>query len=108
MIRASSATQPGARDFLDDFNVRGMPALWDWAGRRFADGGAITAMPEPRGQMGAAGASPVSLTNDMALFLYQDRDALAAALANNPALRKAIVAEVTENGQAIRMAWGLG
>ncbi|MFI8609522.1 phage tail length tape measure family protein [Pseudomonas sp. NPDC077649] len=31
VIRAASAMQPGATDFLLDFNARGMQALYDWA-----------------------------------------------------------------------------
>ncbi|WP_374607105.1 phage tail length tape measure family protein [Thermomonas sp.] len=109
MIRAASATQPGARAFLDDFNERGMPALYDWAQvGAYADGGAITEAVEPRARFGTPSASPVNLNNDMALYLYQDAEQLGAAMAKSPAARKQMVAEVIENGQAIRMAWGLG
>lgn len=109
MIRASSATQPGARAFLDDFNDRGMPALYDWTQvGAYAEGGAITESMEPRARFGTPSASPVNLKNDMAMYLYQDIDALAGALAKHPAMRQAIVAETSENGQAIQMSWGSG
>lgn len=107
MIRAASATQPGARAFLDDFNERGMPALWDWAGG-FAAGGAISAPRERPMNSAGGGASPVNLQNDMTLYLLNDRDQLVEALAKHPDMRKAIVIEVTENGQAIRAGWGSG
>lgn len=107
MIRAASATQPGARAFLDDFNERGMPALWDWAGG-FAAGGAISAPRERPMNSAGGGASPVNLQNDMTLYLLNDRDQLVEALAKHPAMRRAIVIEASENGQAIRAGWGSG
>lgn len=105
MIRAASATQPGARAFLDDFNERGMSALWDWAGR-FAAGGPITAPAERGMRYADPAASPVNLQNDMSLYLLNDRDQLAEALAKHPKMRRAIVIEASENGDAIRASWG--
>lgn len=74
----------------------------------FADGGLVMPMEraEPTMRMASPGASPVNLQNAMNLYLLQDRNELAAKLAAHPAVRKAIIAEVSENGGAIRASWG--
>lgn len=74
----------------------------------FADGGLVMPLEraEPTMRMASPGASPVNLQNAMNLYLLQDRNELAAKLAAHPAVRKAIIAEVSENGGAIRASWG--
>lgn len=105
MVRAASATQPGAVDFLHDFNRRGMTALHDWA-RGFADGGQITAMTEPRAQI-SDNAAMLRSVNNNSLRLYNlfDLDALAERLASHPAMERRIVNVAAENGGAIRASW---
>jgi phage-related minor tail protein len=75
----------------------------------YADGGVVGALPtasEPLARMTSGGALAESMQNNLSLYLLQDRDALAQALASHPAVRKAIVAEVSENGNAIQASWG--
>ena len=105
MVRAASATQPGAVDFLDDFNQRGMLALHDWA-HGFAEGGLITAPVEPRVPI-SDNAALMRATNNNSFRLYNlfDQDAMAAALANHPAMEKRIIVVAGENGGAIRGNW---
>ncbi|PZP64179.1 MAG: DNA-binding protein [Pseudoxanthomonas spadix] len=105
MVRAASATQPGAVDFLNDFNQRGMVALHDWA-RGFADGGQITAMAEPNANISDNAALMRSVNNNsLRLYNLFDRDALAEMLVNHPAFDKRVVVVAGENGGAIRSTW---
>lgn len=107
MIRERSASQPGARGFLDDFNSRGMPAIYDWARLgKYAEGGQITAMPEPSFRPSAPGVSPVNMQNDMSVYVLNDRAQLVEYLTKHPKMRQAIVLEASENGGAIRASWG--
>ncbi|MBC7162694.1 MAG: phage tail length tape measure family protein [Immundisolibacter sp.] len=102
MVRAASATQPGALSFLDDFNRRGMAAVADWRG--FADGGLITAA-EPR--MALSDGPPMQAVNknNMRVYVVQNEDQLAQRLAQHPALEKAIVVTAGQNGSAIQAQW---
>ena len=109
MVRAASARQPGAYAFLDDFNKRGMDALYDW--QKFADGGRISANDDisaPRwsqiGSTASASASPVS--NSMRLYNLFDIDQLAQAVAAHPATEKSVINIASQNGNAIRAEWG--
>lgn len=105
MVRASSATQPGAVGFLNDFNARGMTALHDWA-PGYAAGGQITALPEARGQItDNATLLRASSTNSLRLYNLFDVDALTQAVLNHPAAEKKIVTVASENGRAIRRSW---
>lgn len=110
MIREQSASQPGAREFLDAFNARGMDALWDWT-RGYAiggeiGGGAIYAPAEPRSRPTDARVSGASgVQNRLRVYMYQDMDELAAALAQHPTMEKMVVVKAGENGQAIRADW---
>lgn len=105
MVRASSATQPGAVGFLNDFNARGMTALHDWA-PGYAAGGQITAMPEARGQISDnATLLRTSNTNSLRLYNLFDIDALTQAVLSHPAAEKKIVTVASENGRTIRGSW---
>lgn len=104
MVRHASANQPGAMAFLEDFNQRGMAAVSDWRG--YADGGRITAGPEPRGQFGASSGRATSISNSMRLYNLFDLDALAQAVAKHPTTEKAVINIASQNGQAIRAEWG--
>lgn len=106
MIRAASATQPGARAFLDDFNERGMPALYDWAPvGAYAEGGAITEAVEPRRRFGSPSASPVDLQNNMAVYMFTDFQQLQRELLASPELEKRVVVISAENGSKINTSW---
>jgi phage-related minor tail protein len=102
MVRERSASQPGAHQFLDDFNRRGMSALEDWRG--YADGGLITADASRASQLNAG--TSQAINNRMRVYIYQSMDAIAAAVAAHPATEKKIVVVAGENGGAIRAEWG--
>lgn len=81
VTRAAVVTQPGALDFLTDFNKRGMVALRDWSGAvRHATGGLAGVpapdMPAPMLQsaqmaMPSAGGE-TTIKNNIDLHLYDD------------------------------------
>ena len=108
VTRSAIVRQPGALPFLEDFNDRGMAALYSWAG--YADGGLVTpsapqlSAPDfasfPQG-----GGSSAAVNNRMRLYLYHDIDEFAAAVANHPTTEKKILATIGENGNAIRADW---
>lgn len=108
MTRAAIVRQPGALQFLEDFNSRGMAALRDRRG--YAVGGLITpepiyTAPEPRSRVGDAGAMQASVNNKMRVYLLQNEDQLAQRLAQHPAMEKAVVAIAGQNGNSIRAEW---
>ncbi|MEN5208028.1 phage tail length tape measure family protein [Stenotrophomonas terrae] len=109
MVRAASAREPGAYAFLDDFNQRGMSALYDW--QQFADGGRIAANDSVAGpnwsRVNTSATRAAQAGGSAALRLYNlfDLDALAQAVANHPATEKQIVNVASQNGQAIRAEW---
>lgn len=108
VIRERSASQPGARQFLDDFNARGMAALYDWANLgRYAEGGMVMASPEARASISAPSASPTSLQNNMRFYNLFDIDALVQKLATHPVLEKQFVVIASENGGAIQANWAI-
>lgn len=96
------------RAMIDEGALR--ERAFGWAG--YAAGGLVgdssPALPAPdwaSHPRGGAGVGP-GLLNQMSLYLFQDRDALAQALASHPVTRKAIVAEISENGGAVQASWG--
>ena len=72
----------------------------------FAEGGLITAPVEPRVPI-SDNAALMRATNNNSFRLYNlfDQDAMAAALANHPAMEKRIIVVAGENGGAIRGNW---
>lgn len=109
VARREVVRQPGARSFLEDFNERGMDALYTWRG--YADGGFVTpdadlAGPRwdrhPSVENGAL--APTVNANTRVLNLL-DIDQLAQALANNREFEKTLVNGVVTNGNSIRAGW---
>lgn len=72
------------------------------------DAGPVLSSPDYASYPQGGAALNANIQNDMTLYLLNDRDQLVEALAKHPDMRKAIVIEVTENGQAIRAGWGSG
>jgi phage-related minor tail protein len=109
--RAAVVAQPGALDFLNDFNTRGMAALGDWGGRfRNLNMPAFRAPAAPRfnfadGGLALAGARG---GNKLNVYLLYDEEQLRARLLNHPATDKYIVARVGENGGGIQAEWNGG
>lgn len=106
VTRAAVVREPGALSFLEDFNARGMDALYGWQG--YADGGLVGA-PEasaPRWQqIESSSAAQTSVHNRMRIYVLNNEDELAQRLAGHPAMEKAVVAIAGQNGNAIRADW---
>ena len=79
-----------------------MAAVSDWRG--YAEGGVITER-QPPANFSEVGARQTSVNNRMRVYLLNDEDALAARLAQHPAMEKAVVAIAGKNGNAIRAEW---
>jgi hypothetical protein len=112
VTRAAVVRQPGALNFLDDFNARGMSALADWSARvRHATGG-LAGVPAPSmaspvlgGTQMAEPPAAASISNRMRVYILQNEDELAARLAQHPTTEKAVVRYASQNGTAIRAEW---
>lgn len=113
--RREVVAQPGARPFLEDFNRVGMAAL-AWHAPGYADGGYVNPLADAPAPSVASNFAPVAApkfdaasaaqqANKMRLYLLQDVDQLAQAVANHPAMEKKIVVVAGENGTAIRSSW---
>lgn len=75
----------------------------------YADGGVVGTLPmasEPLARLASPGASPVNMQNNMRMYLYQDIDALAAAVLSHPATDKKILGTVGDNGNTVQASWG--
>ena len=92
VTRAAVVTQPGALDFLDDFNQRGMAALGDWAGTAHHATGGLAGVPAP--------AAPAPVMNG-------GRMAEPAAIQQNTTLKNAVNLYAVQNpADVAAMAWG--
>lgn len=89
VTRAAVVTQPGALDFLDDFNARGMAALADWQPRVNHSTGGLAGVPAPampaptlgRGRMAEpAAAMSATLRNSQTFNLIDSPERIAEAL----------------------------
>jgi phage-related minor tail protein len=99
MVRARSASEPGAPLFLDDFNRRGMAALDDWRG--YADGGAIAAAPEPRMQLPDGPSIQNVNKNNMKFLLVDDPTRIADAM-RGPAGEAVYLMHLSRNPEKVR------
>lgn len=109
MVRARSARQPGAYAFLDDFNARGMAAVFDYQRRGFAAGGRVSApitaySPNSPAAEGAAGAG--GATSQANFYLYANLGAAIREYMSSAAGEKQLVEITGNNGSAIRAQWG--
>lgn len=109
VTRAAVTTQPGALDFLHDFNKRGMAALDDWNPARHNTGG-LAGVPAP--EMGAPSLGKASLdepskafsaqvANNLSLNLIDDPDRIASAMRGR-AGEEAITVMISRNPQKFR------
>lgn len=89
VTRAAVVTQPGALDFLEDFNRRGMAALADWQPRANHSTGGLAGVPAPampaptlgRGRMAEpAAAMSATLRNSQTFNLIDSPERIADAL----------------------------
>lgn len=109
--RAAVVAQPGALDFLNDFNARGMIALADWGGRfRNLNAPAFRAPAVPRYQFADGGVALAGARGGgrLNVYLLYDEDQLRERLIKHPATDQYIVARVGENGGGIQAEWGNG
>lgn len=107
MVRERTASQPGALSFLEDFNARGMDALYGW--QQYADGGMVGTAPDAASpsweRIGTAAATSNQAGGRLRVYVLNDEDQLAQRLAQHPAMEKAVVAIAGSNGSAIRAEW---
>lgn len=115
VIRAASAMQPGATDFLLDFNARGMQALHDWAFQSayHHNTGGLAGVPAPA--LANPGLGNTRLANPSANFkaevannfrfnTFFDRDEMARSLGQSPAFRDVLIEVAQSNPRALREA----
>ncbi|MDT4841749.1 hypothetical protein FQZ97_756210 [compost metagenome] len=116
VTRAAVVQQPGALDFLHEFNARGMAALDNWAPRiRHSTGGlagvpapALPA-PSPGGARLAEPAAAMSTTlkNQVHLYAVQDAAQVASMAWSKPGQDHFMVF-LQQNGTTIKQALGIG
>lgn len=109
VTRAAVVTQPGALNFLEDFNRRGMVALQDWSGVvRHATGG-LAGVPAPDApapmlqttDMPAA-AGNTTLKNSQEFYLVDDPQRIADSAFNSRQGREAFYIMLGQNPGKIR------
>lgn len=117
VIRAASAMQPGATDFLLDFNARGMQALQDWA-FQYAyhhNTGGLAGVPAPAMASPGLGASRLAepaksmstnLKNNVNLYAVQ-RPEDVAGMAWGKAGQEHFLVYLQQNGAEVRQLLGL-
>lgn len=117
VIRAASAMQPGATDFLLDFNARGMQALHDWA-FQYAyhhNTGGLAGVPAPALAAPSLGntrlAEPAkstgtNLKNNVNLYAVQ-RPEDVASMAWGKAGQEHFLVYLQQNGAEVRQLLGL-
>jgi len=111
VTRAAVVTQPGALDFLTDFNKRGMVALRDWSGVvRHATGG-LAGVPAPdmpapmlqSAQMAMpSAAGETTLRNNIDLHLYDDPQRVADQAFNSRHGREAFFVMLQRDPAKVR------
>lgn len=116
VIRAASAMQPGATDFLLDFNARGMQALHDWAFQSayHHNTGGLAGVPAPAlaapslGNTRLAEPAPTStnLKNNVNLYAVQ-RPEDVAGMAWGKAGQEHFLVYLQQNGAEVRQLLGL-
>ena len=114
--RAAVVKQPGALPFLQDFNQRGMQALYDWS-RRIAhhSTGGLAGIPAPAFPAPALGISNIqepaknmstTLNNKIALNLIDSPERIADAL-NTPAGTEALTVMLSNDPAKYRQILGV-
>ncbi|OWJ91119.1 hypothetical protein B6S59_25445 [Pseudomonas sp. A46] len=117
VIRAASAMQPGATDFLLDFNARGMQALYDWDRAnavRHSTGGlaGVPAPALPAPTLGGArlaepaAAMSTTLKNQVNLYAVQDAAQVASMAWSKPGQEHFMVF-LQQNGSSIKQVLGI-
>lgn len=115
VTRAAVVQQPGALDFLHDFNARGLAALDDWSMNRWTrhNTGGLAGVPAPA--MANPGLGNTRLANPSANFkaevannfrfnTFFDRDEMARSLGQSPAFRDVLIEVAQSNPRALREA----
>jgi hypothetical protein len=124
VTRAAVVKQPGAREFLEDFNERGMQALDEWAVvERHANGGLAGLAPDevPSIQRRREGAlitddGPRHRDNGGAageggmpdIYNLLDGDSLAQAVMSSPKGKRGLVNNIRAEKNQIRTILGIG
>lgn len=117
VIRAASAMQPGATDFLLDFNARGMQALYDWAFQSayHHNTGGLAGVPAPAMASPGLGTSRLAepaksmstnLKNNVNLYAVQ-RPEDVAGMAWGKAGQEHFMVYLQQHGAEVRQLLGL-
>lgn len=110
VTRAAVVAQPGALNFLSEFNRYGMSTLGDW-GNRYAAAGAPGRSPSvPRFQFADGGLAQAASgaggqANRLSVYVVHSDDQLLERLSSNPRFEKMVVAFAGQNGTTIRSEW---
>lgn len=116
VTRAAVVQQPGALDFLHEFNARGMAALANWAPRVHHATGGLAGVPAPAlpaPTLGGArlaepaAAMSTTLKNNVNLYAVQDASQVAAMAWSKPGQEHFLV-YLQQNGSTIKQALGIG
>lgn len=113
VTRAAVVTQPGALDFLDDFNQRGMAALDDWAGAARHSTGGLAGVPAPAapapvmngGRMAEpARMSPAQVANNFRFNTVFDIEEVAQLLGSSTGFQDVLIKATASNSTAMKSA----
>lgn len=113
VTRAAVVTQPGALDFLDDFNQRGMSALDDWAGAAHHSTGGLAGVPAPaapapvmnNGRMAEpARMSPAQVANNFRFNTVFDIEEVAQLLGSSSGFQDVLIKATSSNSTAMKSA----
>jgi phage-related minor tail protein len=116
VTRAAVVQQPGALDFLHEFNARGMAALANWAPRVHHATGGLAGVPAPAlpaPTLGGArlaepaAAMSTTLKNQVNLYAVQDAAQVASMAWSKPGQEHFMVF-LQQNGSTIKQALGIG
>ena len=114
VTRAAIVRQPGALNFLEDFNARGMPALDAWQARRFASAAppsvSLPRAPRVNFADGGLARAAAGLNPQLNLRLINaiNTDALAESMAQSRGMEQTILNVIDRNGSFLRQRIGGG
>ena len=111
VTRAAVVTQPGALDFLHDFNARGMAALHDWSAIHHATGGLAgvpaPAFPAPSAEVSLAEPAGARVDNNFRFVNVFDVEDVSRRVTATGTFEKQVLNIVSSNPSAIRQRLGL-
>jgi len=111
VTRAAVVMQPGALNFLEDFNARGMAALRDWSAVHHATGGLAgvpaPAFPAPSAEVSLAEPGGARVDNNFRFVNVFDVEDVSRRVTSTGTFEKQVLNIVGSNPSAIRQRLGL-